>query len=80
MQVTKSQKSNLLASSAIAASAVVIGVSPTYAQTAPTGGVADVSTTVTSLGGISAAITTIVLGAMGVRMAIKLVNRVATKG
>ena len=80
MQYLKAQKSNFLASSVLATGAVVIGVSPTYAQTTTTGGVADVNATVTSLGGVAAAITTIVLGAMGVRMAIKLVNRVATKG
>lgn len=79
MESLASKKSNFLVSSGLAISSIAIGVSPTFAQTAPAG-VADVSATVTSLGGISAAITTIVLGAMGVRMAIKLVNRVATKG
>lgn len=80
MQLSDSQKSKYFVSSGLAISSIAIGVTPTLAQTAPTGGVADVSATVTSLGGIAAAITTIVLGAMGVRMAIKLVNRVATKG
>jgi uncharacterized protein (DUF2062 family) len=42
--------------------------------------VADVEAMVTSLGGIAAAVTTVVVGAMGVRYAIKLVNRVAVKG
>lgn len=79
MLLKKSDKTNFFASSALAGSAIMIGVSPTYAQTAPAG-ITEVSNTVTSLGGIAAAITTIVLGAMGVRMAIKLVNRVATKG
>lgn len=42
--------------------------------------VADVNTMVDSLSGVAAGITTIVLGAMGVRYAIKIVNRVAVKG
>jgi hypothetical protein len=67
----------------IAASvATGIAISPfaAMAQTAPTGDVAGVSTVISSLAGIASAIAVIVLGAMGVRMAIKLVNRVATKG
>lgn len=52
------------------------------AATAPghAAGIADVEAMVGSLGTIAGAVTTVVVGAMGVRYAIKLVNRVAVKG
>lgn len=59
--------------------ATVAADSPLLAQTASTP-ISDVSSMITSLGGIAAAVTVVVLGAMGVRMAIKLVNRVSVKG
>lgn len=67
----------VVAGAAIAASAITLELP---AQAATTGSVDDVSAMVTSLGGIAAAVTAVVLGAMGVRMAIKLVNRVGVKG
>lgn len=42
--------------------------------------IADVSDTITALGTLAAAAVAVVLGAMGARLAIKLVNRVAVKG
>lgn len=54
--------------------------SPASAQSTTTSPIDSVSTMITSLGGIAAAVTVVVLGAMGVRMAIKLVNRVGVKG
>jgi hypothetical protein len=71
-----------LAGAAVVGSAAILSATePANAQAAPTGGdIAAVSSTVTALGGLAAAATTVVLGAMGVRLAIKLVNRVAVKG
>lgn len=65
----------------ISAGAVALE-SPVFAQTTttPNSNIDNVSTMITSLGGIAAAVTVVVLGAMGVRMAIKLVNRVGVKG
>jgi hypothetical protein len=51
---------------------------PAQAQSA--GGIADVSTMVTTLGTVAGAVVTVVLFAMGVRLAIKIVNRLTVKG
>lgn len=40
----------------------------------------DITGTVTALGGIATAAVAVVLGAMGARIAIKLINRVTVKG
>lgn len=81
LPVTRDNKGAIVVASAALSAAVISYESPVFAQAAAsTGGVSDVSTMVTSLGGIAAAVTTVVLGAMGVRMAIKLVNRVGVKG
>lgn len=63
-----------------ASTSVVAFQTPVLAQAAPTSPIDSVSAMITSLGGIAAAVTVVVLGAMGVRMAIKLVNRVGVKG
>ncbi len=67
---------------AAAASALtILGASPVLAQT--TGSTPDVSSVsgmVTAIGTIAATIATVVVGAMAIRMAIKIVNRVAVKG
>lgn len=57
-----------------AALTVAVGAEPANAS------ITEVSDTVTALGGIAGAAATIVIGAMGVRLAIKQVNRVMTKG
>jgi high-affinity Fe2+/Pb2+ permease len=63
-----------------AASAGVILVSaPAFANT-PASPIQQVTDTVTAVGAVTGVVTTIVLAAMGVRLAIKQVNRVATKG
>lgn len=52
-----------------------------FAQSAPgQQAVTDVTAMMTSLATLAGVVTAVVLGAMGVRMAIKLVNRMATKG
>lgn len=56
----------------------VMVAAPSFAAAPAT--IADVADTVTALGLIAASAVTVVLGAMGARMAIKLVNRVAVKG
>jgi len=61
------------------ATASVLGAGSVMSP-ASAGTVEDVQTMVTSVGGIAAAAVTVVLGAMGARIAIKLVNRVAVKG
>lgn len=58
----------------------VAGVTASVTPIPAHASVNDVSSMITSLGGIAAAVTTVVLGAMGVRYAIKLVNRVGVKG
>jgi hypothetical protein len=50
---------------------------PAQAQSA---GIADVSAMVTTLGTVAGAVVTVVLFAMGVRLAIKIVNRLTVKG
>jgi type IV secretory pathway VirB2 component (pilin) len=78
----KKDKSGVIAivGAGVAAAAIAYE-SPASAQSTPSNANIDaVSTMITSLGGIAAAVTVVVLGAMGVRMAIKLVNRVGVKG
>ena len=53
---------------------------PVMAQNTQASGIADVGTTVDTLAGIAGAAATVVIVAMGVRLAIKQVNRVMTKG
>jgi hypothetical protein len=75
----KSKK--FVAAAAVVTTATVMSApTPVHAQAVTGGGVADVTAMVTSLGAIGAAIATVVLGTMGIRMAIKLVNRAAVKG
>lgn len=66
-----------LASAGLSASVLGYG-SPVLAQT--TTPLDNVTSMITSLGGIAGTITVVVVGAMAVRMAIKLVNRVGVKG
>ncbi len=54
-------------------------IKPVNAQTADSG-IQDVEATVESLGGIAGGATTVVLLSMGVRLAVKQVNRIMTKG
>lgn len=58
---------------AVATTAIVS--QPAMAQ----GDIAEVESTVQAVGGVAAAAVSIVLGAMGVRFAIKQVNRVSSK-
>lgn len=88
MHVLPSQKSiqefdNFLDSKkgkAVLSGGVTVGILVAASQPSDAAGIADVTAMVGDLGSIAAAITTVVLGAMGVRYAIKLVNRVAVKG
>lgn len=57
---------------------LVLVATPSFAAAPAT--ISDVSDVVTALGGIATAAVVVVLSAMGARMAIKLVNRVAVKG
>lgn len=61
------------------ASASVLGFGSVMSP-ASAGPVEDVQAMVTSVGGIATAAVGVVLTAMGARIAIKMVNRVATKG
>lgn len=61
------------------ATASVLGAGSVMSP-ASAGTVEDVESMVTSVGGIATAAVAIVLGAMGARIAIKMVNRVSTKG
>lgn len=83
--VLKRNKSgNLVLAGAAVSTAAIAYELPASAQSSGTtdanANITSVSTMITSLGGIAAAVTVVVLGAMGVRMAIKLVNRVGVKG
>lgn len=71
-----------LAASAIGFTSIVGAASPSFAETAvtPAAGITQVENTVDGLGTISSVVIPIVLTAMGVRLAIKLVNRFAVKG
>lgn len=78
VEKTISQGQEKAAQISAGALASVAIAAPAFA--APPATIADVSDTVTALGGLAAAAVTVVLAAMGARMAIKLVNRVAVKG
>lgn len=70
---------SLVLGAAVAATGVVAFVDvPANAQS--TGGIADINAMVTSLGTIAAGVTTVILGAMVVRLGIKFVNRMTVKG
>jgi hypothetical protein len=56
--------------------ATTVIATPVMAQTAVT----DITAMVTSLGTLATAVTTVVLGAMVVRLGIKFVNRMTVKG
>jgi hypothetical protein len=71
LQLTETDK-KILIGSAILASLTI----PTVAK-ADTAAVGD---TVTAIGGVTAGVATIVLTAMGFRIAVKQVNRMTTKG
>lgn len=64
----------------IAAGSALAAITAARPASAQQAGVDDVSALVTALGGISSAVIIVVLGAMGARMAIKIVNRVSVKG
>ena len=74
----KNKKQTLIASGVVGTS-VVATSSPVLAQTA-NNGVTAVNALVTDLGTITAGVTTVIIAAMGVRMAIKFVNRMMVKG
>lgn len=80
-QEQQSRRANT-ASGVILGAAVAGGVAtlalPASAQTAT--GIAEVSSTVTALGGIASACVTIAVVAFGARLAFKMANRVMTKG
>ena len=63
-----------------AAASLALSATPSVAQDAGGGGVDDVSSMLTSVAGIAGTAVGIVVLAMGVRIAIKQVNRVMTKG
>lgn len=69
----------LTAASAVVGSGAAVAFAVQPANAAPPD-LTDISGTVTALGGIAAAAVTVVLGAMGARIAIKLINRVTVKG
>ena len=75
MTVLKNKKFPLLFLSSV--SALVLFSAPAQAQDAS---VDDVSSMVSSVGAITGVATSVVLGAMGVRLAIKQVNRLTVKG
>jgi hypothetical protein len=79
LQFKKDEKGKYIVAGAALGSAVLAATQPASAAT-DTGTLDDVTAMVTSLGGIAAVVTGVVLGAMGVRMAIKLVNRISVKG
>lgn len=62
-----------------ATTGTVITVSPVMAQTA-TDPIQQTTTMVNSLGTLAGVVTTVVLGAMVVRLGIKFVNRMTVKG
>lgn len=62
-----------------ASSSLFISV-PANAQQTATSGITEVGDTVDELAGIAGAAATVVIVAMGVRLAIKQINRVMTKG
>lgn len=62
------------------ATASVLGAGSVMSPASATTPVEDVQSMVTSVGGIATAAVAVVLGAMGARIAIKMVNRVAVKG
>lgn len=74
--IADSQRRN--AESVAGACGLVLVATPSFAAAPAT--ITDVSDVVTALGGIATAAVVVVLSAMGARMAIKLVNRVAVKG
>ena len=78
--MTNKQKNNVkVISGAIVLSS--LAGTPVMAQDAnPSSGIQQVQDTVTSIGGIASSAVGIVVLAMGVRLAIKQVNRVMTKG
>lgn len=79
MELTKTQERNLVLGGVTAGSVALVAIQPASAQTTTTP-VDQVSSLVTSMGVLAGVITTVILGAMGVRMAIKFVNRMTVKG
>ena len=76
--MTNKQKNNLkIVGGAIAFNS--LATSAVMAQETATGSITEVSDTVDAIGGIAGAAVSIVVVAMGVRLAIKQVNRVMTK-
>ena len=71
----------LIVGGAIASSTLItIPVNAQTAETTSSAGIEDVANTVTTLGTIAGSAAAVVIVAMGVRLAIKQVNRVMTKG
>jgi hypothetical protein len=72
-------RNKTIAASAVGAS--VIGVaSPSFAQSATPPSPNDVAATLTTVGTVAGGAVAIVLGAMGIRLAVKMVNRLSVKG
>jgi hypothetical protein len=66
-----------LAGAAAVGGATVLATSqPAHAQ----GAVAEINTMVTSLGTITAGVVTVIVGALTVRLAVKMINRLTVKG
>lgn len=63
-----------------AAAAITVTTIPAFADTTSVPSAGDVTTAINSTAAVATAATAIVLGVMGVRIAIKLVNRLSTKG
>lgn len=72
-------KKFLPAASVAAGSTAAVAFSVQPANAAPPD-LTDITGTITALGGIATAAVAVVLGAMGARIAIKLINRVTVKG
>ena len=80
-QQIMNKKTGLIASSLVASSLIIsVPVNAQVTTTTPESGIQDVADSVDSIGGIAGAAATIVILAMGIRLAIKQVNRVMTKG
>ena len=78
MNEQKTKKNTLVKAGALAAASALIISVPANAQDADP--VTDVNNMVTSIGTITAGVTTVVIAALTVRLAVKQVNRLMTKG
>ncbi|MCJ8280305.1 MAG: hypothetical protein MJK14_10450 [Rivularia sp. ALOHA_DT_140] len=80
MNNNKKRQQIFIAGTVAGGTSLIASSSPVLADTTTNGGVTAVNALVTDLGTITAAVTAIIVGAMGVRMAIKFVNRMTVKG